>query len=298
MRPSGEARFGLGVLLGLQLLTSFAGVALLGRMSPAVERIMTENVVSTEAVEEMLSVLVTQGDPKAFDVALEQARTNITEPEETALIDAINANADKALAGDADAREEIVVALHALGSVNRASMRRSDSAAQLLGRAGAWAMALVGFLSFLVSIRVYHRVEKRLLLPFVELDEVLTAVRGGDAHRRVSWQADDLQGDHSGRLTDNLNWLLDQRLGRPTGVIEELCLREALLSLIDRESEHVVLVGNDQGRVVAANEAGLKQAAAWRPLVEQFKAGEAPEGWAVERLPGDSWIARGLSAPS
>jgi len=297
MPSSSELRLGVLVLLSLQLLTPLAGISLLGRMSPAVERILEENAYSMEAVEEMLAALAASGDAEAFGEALERARSNITETEEVALVRAVSARAPLALEGDDEARAEVVSDLRELGEVNRASMRRADDQARRLGLAGAWAMALLGFASFIVSLVVNRRIESRLIAPVVEVDAVLASVRGGDAFRRCS-PAEDAPG--RGRLRDNLNWLLDQH-HRATehSVQEDGMLRATLLAILDQEAKYAVVVGDADGEVLAVNQVGLGVLGGHASLVDLAaaiaKGGQPPE-WEVTSLASGGWIARGPSA--
>lgn len=292
MRPASEARLGLTALLSLQLLTSVGGVVLLGRMAPAVERIIEENVYSTEAVEDMLGALASGAPAATFDEALARARGNITEAGEVELIGTIDGAWARARAGDAAARGELVEALHDLGRLNRASMVEADTIARNLGLAGAWAMALLGFLGFLVSLVVSRRVQDRLLVPFGEVDRVLAAARAGDQHRRcVPTGAPAAEQ----RVMENLDWLLDQRGARADAPTEDPLLRACLLALLDRESTRAQVLVGPQGAVVAVNSAAL--AAGSEPdqapavIARRIAQGEPAEGWQVERLAAQVWLA-------
>lgn len=279
MRPSSEARFGIRLLLVLQILTSLAGVAMLGRMSPAVERILMENVYSTEAVEEMLEVLTTRGEPARFHAAFARAKGNVTEQEEVPLLDQVEAHADAALRGDHEALVSVSTALRELSQVNRASMQRADATASRLGLAGAWAMPLLGFVGFLVSLVVTRRVETRLLAPILEVDAVLAAAREGDEFRRCGVPAD---GEGS-RLMANLNWLLDKRGGAPHCPTEDADLRWTVVALLDHLTDQAAVLLDD-GDVVAANETALRDGVQPRAVAAQVREGEAPQGWAAHAL--------------
>ncbi|MBN2797580.1 MAG: hypothetical protein JXX28_00375 [Deltaproteobacteria bacterium] len=298
MRPSAEARFGLIALVGLQLMTSLGGVALLGRMSPAVERILTENVYSTEAVEEMLfSLAAGEGDPEAFHAALERARSNITEVEEFDLIDIVEQKAALAVAGDGPAKVAAAQALRELGEVNRASMTRADREATQLGLAGAWAMSLLGVVAFLVSLVVWGRLQARLLAPVLEVDAVLSAVRAGDSHRRCAGVAVSLQG---GRLLGNLNWLLDRRVVAPEAQ-EDPRLRAAVVGLVDRWTDRPVVLSDGAGALVAVNASGLEllRGAGGPAAIAAELAGDSPpEDWARSPLPGGLWLGEGPAQPT
>lgn len=279
MRPSTEARFGVRLLLALQIVTSLAGVMLLGRMSPAVEQILTDNVYSTEAVEEMLEVLATDGEAERFHDALTRAENNITEAEEVPLLERIGASADGALSGDRRAAKDVIAALRELAQVNRASMRRADARASRLGLAGAWAMALLGFLGFLLALVVTRRIERRLLTPILEVDAVLADARAGDTHRRCV-RAD---ADAGGQLVDNLNWLLDRLRPADPRPAEDGALRAALVALLDRVVDVPAVLIDDEGALVAVNAVALDEGVRAAEVVAHLDTDDA-DGWHLEKL--------------
>ncbi|MCB9741783.1 MAG: hypothetical protein H6740_04160 [Alphaproteobacteria bacterium] len=292
MRPFGEARLGIAAILAIQLLTSVAGVTLLGRMSPAVEQILMENVYSTEAVEEMLADLARGAPAESFDDALERARGNVTEAAERPLLDRVDADREAALAGDPEARARVVQALRELGDVNRGSMGTADLAAQRLGLAGAWAMALLGFVGFVVSLLVYRRVQSRLLWPMREIAAVLEAVSAGDAHRRCAGGETEPQ---LARTLSHLNRVLDQRGASPRSD-EDPRLRAALLALLDRVQDRPAILGGVDGQVLATNAQALRALRGERgprQLLAEALGGELGEGWEIERLNEELWLLLG-----
>ncbi len=296
MRPSTEARFGLASLLLLQLMTSVAGVALLGRLSPAIERILNENVASTVAVEDMLVLTAGDGNPFEFAEALGRARSNVTEPGEVALVDRIERAHQQVVAQVPGARAELLQALKDLGELNRRSIARANHQARELGLAGAWAMALLGFAGFLVSLAAYRRIERRLLAPIVEIDAVLAAVRAGDRYRRCGLSPTSVQG---ARAAENLNWLLDRlaESGAPPPL--DAAQRDALQALVDRFEDRPVVVGWQGGRVIALNRLALDAASAGlapRSLVRRAEAGDLPEAWSVHPGPGGVLVLEGPAA--
>src|SRR5690606_10406021 len=86
MRIRDEVRLGVGALLAIQVLTMIAAVALLARMTPAIDQILENNEKSIRAVERMLLVLAEPppgpGQPDLrrahFERALAEAQGNIT----------------------------------------------------------------------------------------------------------------------------------------------------------------------------------------------------------------------------
>lgn len=155
---------------------------------------------------------------------------------------------------------------------------------------GAWAMVLLGAVVFGVALVVHHRVEARLLAPVAEAIAVLTAVRSGDSYRR--WAP--VGGEGSVPLGDDLNWLLDQRLASPEAqALEDPRVRAALLALLDREDNRVVLVADPEGELLAVNRVGLEAETGFADVASSVGEGEAPEGWEITPLVGAGWLARG-----
>jgi len=252
---SRQLLLGFGVLVGIQILTSTVAIALLNRMSPAIEQILEENVASVEAVEGMLAVIAESPSPSAeerrrFRVLLEAASANVTEPGEQDALEELRAAADGALAGDAESRRRAATALRELGAINRAAMQRADDDAKRLGTAGAWAAALLGLFGLGASLLVLARTRQRLLAPVSELVDVVEAHEAGHTHRRCTIER---SGSRDlARVMEHVNRLLDRR-GR-TGAPPEgdPIDRLALLALLDERSEPWVLVG-PEGELLAAN---------------------------------------------
>lgn len=126
MRSGGQLIGSFAILLLLQAATALVAIALLGRMTPAFEHVMLENVVSAEAVEEMALALARPSIDDAaranYRKALERAAKNVTEPDERPLISDLSALTERTLAGDPDARSRSRQALERLGHINRRAM--------------------------------------------------------------------------------------------------------------------------------------------------------------------------------
>jgi methyl-accepting chemotaxis protein len=88
-------------------------------------------------------------------------------------------------------------------------MRDVDLEARRLGSAGAWTAVFVGFLSFLLSILLFVRLQRRLARPLVDLYEVLESARQGDRLRRC--RLTDAPREII-QVTQAVNGLLDARL--------------------------------------------------------------------------------------
>lgn len=217
MRTDRQLTLAFSVLLGLHVVTSLAAVALFGRMAPAIERIIEENVASVSAVEGMLDAALRArlGEPlevarRNFDEALAVARQNVTEEPEGRALEEIARLSGPALAGDDAAARRLSAELRALGAINRRAMRSADESAQRLGIAGAWAMVVLGAGGFVVGIMTLRRLRRRLVLPLQEIGTVLRAATNGDRLRRCTAQSAPA-GDLADTMT-MINLLLDRRL--------------------------------------------------------------------------------------
>jgi nitrogen fixation/metabolism regulation signal transduction histidine kinase len=181
----------LGSIVVLNLLLAFGAIGLFVRMGPAISRILEDNVVSVVAAEELLAELAAAGtEPLAADareraaLSLAKARNNVTEEAERPVLGSIEQRLEPALDGVPEARRLLVDDLRQLIVINRDSMHGVDEEARRLGRSGAWSAVLIGFLSFMSSLLVAVRLQRRFVRPLVDLHDVLESSRQGNAHRR------------------------------------------------------------------------------------------------------------------
>jgi PAS domain-containing protein len=298
MRLRVETAIGIGSVLMLQLVGAFSAIGLLGRTGPVVDRLLVENVVSLDAVEQMLESLAdTSSVPEQFEAALNVAAGNITESHEPRAIARISASWREAMDGDAVAVAETVDALDDLWEVNRVSMDEVGSAARWLAQAGQWAQALLGGVGFAISVLVFRRLRSRLEEPIEELDLTLQAARTGDPRRRSVILTGPVE---TRRISENVNWMLDclEERSRPTMLNASSRDRALLIALLDRESAPVFVVG-DEGRILSSNQAALPVVGTTvRPaeLVAALTAHEPlPPGWASERVEAaQAWICRAV----
>lgn len=285
----------LAVLVVLQVLTSFVGAWLLGRMTPAVERILVENERSLEAVERMALALAeakhVADAPSRFVAALAIAEGNVTEEAEREELHALREGHEAAFAGDRGAQERVVGALARLGRINRDAMERSNREAQRLGLAGAWVVALFGVIGLLGSVIAVVRTRRRLVAPLRVLADVVTDHARGGSHRRCPRT----EGGELGEVLGNVNELLD-RIERAKPKPEALDPRdEALLRLLDARDEATWIL-DEAGSVKAANAAALDALAADPALRERLAeavAAGAFEGAKVTAVRGGALIERG-----
>lgn len=204
-----QSRAVFGIILALQLATSFGAIALLTRMGPAIAVVAEENVESLAAVEGMAAALaLAPGEDAraAFLAQYERADRNITETAEEPLLQSIKSDADRALSGDPLIRARIVANLHQLAEVNRSALRESDEEAQRLAQAGAWAAVILALTSFVLVRLVSIRVDRRFVMPILEIASALESVRQGDRFRRCSASSDSPEIQS---IAENVNDILD-----------------------------------------------------------------------------------------
>ncbi len=212
----------IGALVLLNLVLAFGAIGLFVRMGPVIAHILEENVYSIVAAEEVLAELanapVGPVDSEAhtrIHEALDKAKKNVTEEAEHPVLASLDQQLPSALSGDPDARRQVVESVRHLIQINRFAMRQVDDDARQLGNAGAWAAVFVGFSTFLLSILVVVRLQRRLVLPLVDLYEVLEGARQGDRLRRC--RLSDAPREVI-RVTQAINRLLDERLERSSAL--------------------------------------------------------------------------------
>lgn len=205
----------MGILVGISSVVSFGAIGLFARMSPAIEKILQENVVSIEASEEMLVVLakvraepLTSSDQEAFEKALGRARDNVTEESELPVILRIEGHWRNALEGNLRNLNLVVDEIRTLSAVNRQAMETSNRQARRLGEAGGWAAVLIALVALAIGVITIRKTDQRILRVFAELHEVLKADRRGDHLRRcqIPYTSNELR-----EILLNVNGLLDER---------------------------------------------------------------------------------------
>ncbi len=309
MQTRDEIRLGVGVLLIVQIITMIAAVALLSRMTPAIDQILLENERSIHAVERMLLVL-TEPVPNNLDAiavrqqrfngALDDARGNITEPDEAPLIDDITLHGPRALTGDPEALAEVRTKLWQLSDINRDSMHQANRKAQRLGTAGAWSLVFLAVVGFGLSLTVMRRFRQTLIQPIDELGAVLDSCSHGDRHRRYNPRGAALEFR---QVATVINQLVEEHFGHVERDWEKVAKldRLVLLRLLDSVPQPTFVCEPD-GDVAAANalalevlrERGGQQV---RSDLVRICKGEPVQGFTAERIGEGGWLCR-LDAPT
>ncbi len=214
----------IGALVVLNLVLSFGAIGLFARMGPAIERILEENVYTIVAAETILGELARLDRPGPLDTpekaviarALADAERNITEEEERPVLSSLRTLWPKVAGGETDARVAFVSDLERLVEINRNAMTKVDDQARRLGNAGAWSAVFIGALTFLLSLIVLARLERRFVRPLLELHEVVKSARQGHPLTRCRSGIDAPREVLD--LTHTVNQLLDERLAETSMV--------------------------------------------------------------------------------
>ena len=214
MRLAHAVRVGAWLLVSLNLLMAFGTIGIFGRMTPAIALIIERNGYSIKACADMLSLVALAGGgslnverQKLFMAAFERARSNVTEPEEPAVLKQIEDNAPAAFQGEAAAREVAVNNIVLLSKINQTAMVKADRKAQQLGQAGAWGVVFMAVSAFLAGMLFIRNLARRVITPLEEIHAVLIAHRNGEAMRRCTGTnlAQDMRAVFTG-----INDILDQ----------------------------------------------------------------------------------------
>lgn len=300
-----------GVLVVLNLCLAFGATALLGRMGPAIGRLLQANDYSNVAAENLLGEFARAGGQPFNEASrarargsFEQIRGNVTESDERPWVAVIDARIEAAMAGDAGAIDHVARALGEISAVNRRAMATADTETQRLGSAGAWAVVGLGMASLWASLVIFARLKRRVLSPIVDLHEVLTLSRKGDRFRRCRKSDSAFE---IGQVTGSVNTFLDERdelsffadgRGGSSAALSAL-----LTQIAESHPEPVVFVQRDgtkaamnaQAHAILAEDEGVALA---ETFAELAATGTIDSAIAVAQpLGGAGWLCRLVGSP-
>jgi PAS domain-containing protein len=261
-RAAREVNAGLLALAAALVLTALVAIHLLERMSPAITRVLDENVASLHASSEMLAELAAQRLPKPasdashqrFEHALAMASHNQTEAGEAEPITELRRLWPDALEGEPRALERAIAAVASIDRVNRAAMQAASVDARRLGKAGAWVLALLGLLGFVAVSLVRRRIQRRVVAPLLELESVLLSVDAGDRLRRCATSGPSSRQQGAMRA---LNRLLDLAASQAAKPAAASAPAELVHWLLDARGGALALL-DARGEVVSASSAALE----------------------------------------
>lgn len=208
----------LAILVVLNVALAFIATGLFARMGPVISLILTDNVPSMDAASDILTEFAAAPgalSPESLTrakAALARAEANITEPSEKAPIASIRRLLPPAAAGDPAARAALIEAIHSLNVINRQAMSSVSDNARRLGSAGAWTAVFVGLSSLALGLFIILQLRRRVVLPVLELYEVLRGVRQGDRFRRCRLMEAPIELRET---MQSINIVLDERKAAP-----------------------------------------------------------------------------------
>lgn len=198
-------------------------IGLFSRMTPAIERIRKDNIVTLTAAHDVLAVFVTRSgdaldlaDRARIEASLAVMRDNLTVDGEGTLVNAVIDAVARAQTGDREAFRALVGSISALVEANTTAMEDADEEAQRLGTAGAWTASIGGLLLVLIGVYARNRLQRRIVRPVQELTRVFEAIGSGDDLARCKAFTGAVELERAGRV---VNRLLDQ--GRARAFIDE-----------------------------------------------------------------------------
>ncbi len=186
-----DITIGIGALIVAGVMVAALSIGLFWRMKPALEHILEDNIVTLDAVREILLVFTARGgqalesaDRARIEAAIGSMRDNLTVTDEADMVARITDAVGVALSGDHEGLTSLAVALDRIARANNEAMAEADHEAQRLGEAGAWTAAFGGLVLVLLGIYTRRRLERRIVRPLHELSRVLEASRAGDERAR------------------------------------------------------------------------------------------------------------------
>lgn len=217
MKIAQSIRIGVWLMILLNLFMALGSIWIFMRMAPAIEVIIDRNERSLQACEEMLaslSLIAQEADENnalktTFVQALQRAQNNITEKEEPAALELIDAAYPSAFKGDIPAKKDTVSAILVLGRMNRNAMIEADLRAKQFGYAGAWGIVFMAVSIFFAGMLYKRSLSTNVINPLEEIHAVISAHRNGDTLRRFS--GSDLPRDIRTLFTE-LNEFLDKTI--------------------------------------------------------------------------------------
>jgi hypothetical protein len=283
-----ELNVGLTLLAAVLVLTALVAIHVLERMSPAVSSVVDDNVASLQASSEMLAALVAQRLPEPaaaaarqrFSDGLAAAARSQTEPDEAAPIEELRALSAAALAGEPRALERVLAAIAAIERANRSAMRLAGEDAGRLGKAGAWALALLGLLGFAAGSLVRRRLHRRVAAPLLELERVLLSVDAGDPLQRCANTAFSASQQ---RALQALNRLLDKADRQGARPPVAAAPAELVPWLLDAQGEALAVL-DARGAIVSASRATLEMLSDERDQQLMERLQRAARGSSDERV--------------
>ncbi|EKE03455.1 MAG: hypothetical protein ACD_20C00202G0003 [uncultured bacterium] len=207
MKFSRSISLSIIVLLVFVTLMAAAGIRGFLRLAPSIEQINSRNTQSLYLTEKMMSTLALERNIDSFEIALKQAKENITEVGEAEKIHDIELNYKTAFAGDRKVKEQIINDITELSEINRIAMKNAALKAEKLSSVGSWVITFMGLIVWALGLVILNTLQKTVINPLTELKDVFQSQAKGNTLRRCPKIAPtkDFQ-----IIYDGLNSLLDK----------------------------------------------------------------------------------------
>lgn len=182
-------------LIVLNLVFGLGSIALIERLVPAIDKIMSENATSVSSAVAMMNSLNQRRSgveleflKTEFLTQLKSAQSNITIPEERPILAEIERIADSLFleVQDEKVSGRASELLLELASLNLNSMAVKNAEAKRLGLAGGWAVGFLLMVTIFLLLIFKKRVEQTIVAPIENVSDTLQAFLLGNKMRRYT----------------------------------------------------------------------------------------------------------------
>ena len=196
------------LILICSTIITIAGISGFQRLEPFINTLNSSNTRSLYYAEEMLSSISVKKDLKRFEVNLNNAQNNITEPGEKELLDKIADNYKSAFSGNKKVEEETINEISVFSKINRNAIEQAGLKANKMETIGIWIIIFPSVFIWIIGLTILKRLKRTLFMPLQELNNVIADYNKGNHMRRCPTYTalKDLQ-----KLYDGINRILDNK---------------------------------------------------------------------------------------
>ena len=208
MNLSGKIYLYFIILLICSTIITIAGIYGFQRLEPAINLLNSRNTQSLYYAEQMLTSISAQKDLNKFEHNLRLAKNNITEDEETDVLDKISSNYLSAFKGNKQIEEETINEIAVLAKINRLAMEQAGVNAKKQRAIGIWIILFPSVFIWIIGFALLKRLDRTYIKPIQELNDVIFEFNKGNTMRRCPsiTPSNDLQ-----KLYDGINNILDNK---------------------------------------------------------------------------------------
>jgi hypothetical protein len=196
------------LILICSTIITIAGISGFQRLEPFINTLNSSNTRSLYYAEEMLSSISVKKDLKRFEVNLNNAQNNITEPGEKESLDKIAHNYKSAFAGNKKVEEETINEISVFSKINRNAIEQAGLKANKMETVGIWIIIFPSVFIWIIGLTILKRLKRTFFMPLQELNNVIADYNKGNRMRRCPTYTalKDLQ-----KLYDGINRILDNK---------------------------------------------------------------------------------------